>query len=324
VGLLVLPAFARRALRLSAARARMLAPLSLKEVVAERDLLRAEHAVAQHRLERHIEALRDEVARRRADLGRQAAMLVTLESETAERDAQIMARRRDILSLEGDLGASQAALNDFGARLDRAASVISALKERRLALETLADEQRTVIAGLETRVSGLEMELGDSAQSAKTKSISTEAERARLSSALNLRTSEVEQLSAKLNEALAKGAMIVADLEKKESELRETRERLAKVEATIASRDEPPALPDKSRLSSDFGSQGDLALRETISRLAADIVRLSAAEEEDAQRPNQGKAKRRGSRPPSSQGLGASKGMASTKLRQLQSTVPER
>jgi hypothetical protein len=51
-GLLALPAFARRALRLSEARARMLAPMSMKEVVAERDLLRAEHAVEQHRLER--------------------------------------------------------------------------------------------------------------------------------------------------------------------------------------------------------------------------------------------------------------------------------
>ena len=51
----------------------MLAPLSMKEVVAERDLLRAEHALEQHRLERRIAILQDASARHRADLGRQAA-----------------------------------------------------------------------------------------------------------------------------------------------------------------------------------------------------------------------------------------------------------
>src|ERR1700734_1556803 len=106
-GLLILPAFARRALRLSEARARMLAPLSMKEVVAERDLLRAEHALEQHRLERRLAAGRVAPARRRADLGRQAANLVALESQTdkligeiADLRNSLAARERDILGLE--------------------------------------------------------------------------------------------------------------------------------------------------------------------------------------------------------------------------------
>ena len=44
LALLMLPAFWRRALRLTRRRLEMLMPLSMDEVVAERDLLRAEFA----------------------------------------------------------------------------------------------------------------------------------------------------------------------------------------------------------------------------------------------------------------------------------------
>ena len=161
-GLLIMPAFSRRAMRLAAARARLLAPLSMKEVVAERDLLRAEHALETHRLELRVTTMQDAVARHRADLGRQAASLVAAETqasglrnEIAELRGELSARLRDIIGLEAELGASRIALNDFSAQLDRAASEIAALTDRRIALETTADDQRAAIAGLETRAAGL-------------------------------------------------------------------------------------------------------------------------------------------------------------------------
>jgi hypothetical protein len=350
--LLILPAFARRALRLSAARARMLAPLSMKEVVAERDLLRAEHALEQHRLERRFVAMQDANARHRADLGRQAAGLVALESKTdklmgeiAGLRGELLARQRDILGLEGDLGASRIVLNDFGARLDRAFSEISSLSDKRMTLETTADEQRTVIAGLETRASGLEMKLGDAAQTAKSKAIATAAEAARLSSELALRASEIARLKAELGEALAKKTAASADLEKKNAELEQARERLSQIEAAAASRERAPetaaiegdrqfalgAPPDQAEAVGEDANrhsaplaQGDLALREAIVRLAADVARLSGAADAAAPPAKPGKAARRASRAPSSQGPDAAEEVVSAKLRQLQPTAPER
>ena len=117
------------------ARARMLAPLSMKEVVAERDLLRAEHAVEQHRLERRIAALQDAVAApSRRSRPRRPPMLVALESGTErpgapkspQLHADLAARQRETFGLEGELGASRVALNDFDARLERAATDLTA------------------------------------------------------------------------------------------------------------------------------------------------------------------------------------------------------
>ncbi len=66
--MLILPAFWRRALRLSARRARLLTPLSVNEAIAERDQLRAEHAVARRMLERRIDDLESQLALKRAEL----------------------------------------------------------------------------------------------------------------------------------------------------------------------------------------------------------------------------------------------------------------
>jgi chromosome segregation ATPase len=333
-GLLIVPAFARRALRLWQSRARMLAPLSMKEVVAERDLLRAEHALEQHRLERRIADLRDASARHRADLGRQAVSFVALEGKTgalvdevARLNGELAARARDIFALEADLGASRMVLHDFTARLDRAVAQIVALTEQNLSLETAADDQRTTIAGLETRAAGLEMKLGDAAQAAKSKASATQGEATRLSSDLALRTSEIVRLNAALNDALSKGAITVADLEKKSGELERTRQRLSGMEASAAAREQQVGGSDSEvRRASEVSTQGDLALRAAISQLADDVARLSgAAADESVLAAKPARNRRRGdSRAPSSQGPEISQEVAPAKLRQLQPTAPER
>jgi len=323
-GVVALPAFARRASRLAQARARMLAPLSVKEAAAERDMLRAEHAVTHNRLERRIASLQDAVGRHRADLGRQAAMLVALESGTSDRRAEIAqlladlaAKERETFGLEAELGASRIALNDFGARLDRATSELAGLRDERLAIETLTDEQRSVIAGLETRASGLEMKLDDAAQAAKAKTAMAEAERSRLTSELNARVGEAASLSA---------------------ELRQVRQRLLELEAAPAmSAPAPEGAPINGapsglapaaghiRLDQEPAPSGDLALREAISRLAADVARLSGAAGDGAALPAKpGKSRRRETRSPLPQPAESSKGAASAQVRQLRSMAPER
>ena len=87
--MLVLPAFWRRALRLSARRVRLQAPLSVSEAIAERDQLRAEHSVAMRRLEQHMEVMEKSLAEHRAGLGRQSKRIVELQSQGGDQADKI-------------------------------------------------------------------------------------------------------------------------------------------------------------------------------------------------------------------------------------------
>lgn len=331
-GLIIVPAFARRARRLAEARARLLAPLSVKEAIAERDLLRADHALAQHRLERRIAALQEAVGRHRADLGRQAAMLVALESGTSDRRNEISdmavdfeAQRSKVLALEAELGASRIALSDFGAQLERASAEIGRLTDEKLAIETLTDEQRSSIAGLETRASGLQMKLEDSARAAKAEAAAAQAELARLAADLDSRRIDAARLTAELEQAHRK----LERFEEGEAVgLERSADRL-RVEAGKPSANgaapgsvaeaanihlEPPSL-----------SLGDVALREAISRLGADFARLAAASgDSPAPLAGPGKSRRREARKLPGLGPEPSTGAAAAQVRQLRSMAPER
>jgi len=68
--LAILPLVHARAVRLAARRIEANLPLSLKQIRADKDLLRAEFAVAAWRYERTIEQLKATLAGQRAELGR--------------------------------------------------------------------------------------------------------------------------------------------------------------------------------------------------------------------------------------------------------------
>jgi hypothetical protein len=72
------PGITRRARRLAEARARLLAPLTEAQAIAERDALRAQHAVDQLRLEQRLSEVEDLAARRQIEIGRQSSRIVGL------------------------------------------------------------------------------------------------------------------------------------------------------------------------------------------------------------------------------------------------------
>ena len=279
-GLLILPAFARRALRLSAARARLLAPLSVKDIVAERDLLRAEHALERHRLERRLATLQERSALHRADLGRRAAEIVALEGTISAQGAELSAlggelasRQRTILALEAEVGASQLALRDFDARFARAAAEIEALREARVSLETAADAQRATIAGLETRAAGLEMKLDDMLRLTKSGAGVAEIEKAGWMKELRAAAASVARMNAELAAAATNKDRAAAALEKAVGELDRTRRRLAEVEAVAArERATYEAGESAARKADKAGFSKELrAAAEAVARMNAEL-----------------------------------------------------
>lgn len=113
--LLVLPAVNARAARLARRRIDAMFPLSVSEIAAEKDYLRAQAAVAQCRLERKVEAVR---AHRHADMAAIGARTLEIAALAREvegrdavlrtRDAEIVAARETLGGVEQDLGAARA------------------------------------------------------------------------------------------------------------------------------------------------------------------------------------------------------------------------
>ncbi|WP_264046415.1 coiled-coil domain-containing protein [Methylobacterium flocculans] len=105
--LLLLPAVNARATRLSQRRIEARLPLSVSEVAAEKDYLRAQFAVAQRRLERKVEAI---AAHRHADLaaiGARTLEAAALTRTVEARDETLRAREGEIAATRETLGATE-------------------------------------------------------------------------------------------------------------------------------------------------------------------------------------------------------------------------
>jgi chromosome segregation ATPase len=170
IALLIIPAVNARAERLARRRLEALFPLSITELTAEKDHLRAEFAVLQRRLERKAE---EALATKHADLeelGRRAVRIEALEGEIAARDHRIgeldsdlERTRAQLVATEGELAATQQTLaisRETQAALDTAhRRTLDEFALTRGNLDTNAAalaETRTALAAAEERLAGRE------------------------------------------------------------------------------------------------------------------------------------------------------------------------
>src|SRR5918993_5405951 len=100
IALLIIPAINARAERLARRRAEALFPMSISELTAEKEHLRAEFAVLQRRLERKAEEALAIKHNDMEELGRRALRIQALETDRAARGERIGA-------LEGELAETQ-------------------------------------------------------------------------------------------------------------------------------------------------------------------------------------------------------------------------
>ncbi len=163
LALAALPALWRRALRLSEARLSRLVPLSAGEIAAEHDHLRAAHAVELRRTEQRMEraeaersALRIEAARREQRIqdlqdegARARSAIADLEGETA-------ALRREVDGLWAENGAEAVALHGLSDLAEVRLRDIAVLQAERDRLTEDVDRSRSSVAGLETRLLGVD------------------------------------------------------------------------------------------------------------------------------------------------------------------------
>ena len=240
-------------MRLSKRRLEMLMPLSMAEVFAERDQLRAQAAVEQRRLERKIEALTQDRASHMSEIGRRATLIAALQEDLASIEATLRAQDAEMRHTWVEHGVMQSHVLDVSARLRIIGVELDALIEVEQQLRQTFDEQRLEKAALETRIDSLQLQDHDLRQRVKATLQDRDdhlelaqrlvAERDHLKLELQTAHGWREQLTATIAEHLAR----IQDLEqaerlerrvrlRAEKELAAANKLLADAEAAIAVR----------------------------------------------------------------------------------------
>ncbi len=150
--LLALPAFWRRAMRLSMRRLQLLAPLTREDAIAERDLLRADFAVRERRMEQQAAAVEASKRDMMLDIGRHAGRI----SELHEALLASQAYGRD---LERQLAETRQTLAERNALL---AETQETLREARATADRDAMHARLVRDSNEQKIGDLQQQNADS------------------------------------------------------------------------------------------------------------------------------------------------------------------
>jgi hypothetical protein len=173
LALLALPAISRRAFRLAERRARLSAPLSAAEALADRDALRGRHAVEIALSDRRADTAQEKWAAAQITLGERAADIVRRDAEIEDKAQEIARQRAELAALarevglrDVEIGARETALRDFEGQRDAAEHRFT---QTTAELKQTQSEAAKTRASLEQRIEDLSRELsltqhrGDSA-----------------------------------------------------------------------------------------------------------------------------------------------------------------
>ncbi len=221
LALLFLPAFWRRALRLSRRRLEMLTPLSLEEILAERDQLRAQAAVDMRRAEQRLERLTQDRAGFMSEISRRTAIIARLEEQLGTRSGDLRDRDAELKAAWAELGAMHADVFDLEGRLGQATADLAALRGVEGRLRADFDALRIDKAALETTLNHQKMQ--------------GEGLRQRLEAAqitLDERAAQMRKLTEERD--LSRLDLATASLRIQDLEAREQQERRLRIEADAA------------------------------------------------------------------------------------------
>ncbi|PWB57324.1 MAG: hypothetical protein C3F17_20865 [Bradyrhizobiaceae bacterium] len=232
-GLVILPFVHGRAVRLTMRRLEAATPLSMAEIQADKDQLRAEFAMSTRRLEMSVDQLKAKTTSQLADLGKKSEAISRLKAELGEKTATIFALearekalKDQLHATEDELATKTTNLRDAERSLAEKVAELGRLSGDLTETTLASDSQRVEIIALKTqvdslkdRVSGLERDVKETEtrlvrekQAHEHASKELSDERGKVEN-LGVRVAQLErQLAAQTNEAEALSRR-VADLE---------------------------------------------------------------------------------------------------------------
>ena len=145
VGLMIVPLVHNRAVRLTTRRLEAATPLSMAEIQADKDQLRAEFAMSARRLEMSVEQLKNRTTSQLAELGKKTDAINRMKIELGEKNATIFALEAREKAMKEQLRATE---EEFATKTGSLRSAELALSEKRSELLKINTElsDRSVVA----------------------------------------------------------------------------------------------------------------------------------------------------------------------------------
>jgi chromosome segregation ATPase len=199
-GLMIMPLVHNRAVRLTTRRLEAATPLSMAEIQADKDQLRAEFAMAARRLEMSVDQLKNKTTSQLAELGKKSDAINRMKLELGEKNATIFALEAREAAVKEKLGVTE---NDFTAKTASLRAAEQALSDKQAELAKLnhdlsdrsmvADSRQVELIAVRAQVEELKARVGDA-----------EKEFANTQHRLELQRGESDTATRELTEARAR------------------------------------------------------------------------------------------------------------------------
>jgi chromosome segregation ATPase len=254
-GLMIVPLVHNRAVRLTTRRLEAATPLSMAEIQADKDQLRAEFAMSARRLEMSVDQLKNKTTSQLAELGKKSDAINRMKLELGEKNATIFSLEAREVAVKEKLQAAEA---DFAAKTEslRAAEQALADKQGELARlnheltdrSMMAESRQVELVAVRTQIDALKNRVDDAEKDFATTQHRLELQRGESDTAtreltdararvenlsqrvtdldhqLTIQVKEAEQLGLRVNELetqLSMQGKLLADRDFENSQLRQ-------------------------------------------------------------------------------------------------------
>jgi chromosome segregation ATPase len=136
-GLMIVPLVHNRAVRLTTRRLEAATPLSMAEIQADKDQLRAEFAMSARRLEMSVDQLKNKTTSQLAELGKKSDAINRMKIELGEKNATIFALEAREKAVKDQLRATE---EEFAAKTEALRTAEAALNDKKVELTRLTGE----------------------------------------------------------------------------------------------------------------------------------------------------------------------------------------
>jgi chromosome segregation ATPase len=269
----VIPLVHARAVRLTMRRLEADNPLSMAEIAAEKDQLRAEFAMAMSRLEMTVEQLKAKTTNQLAEIGKNNEAIGRIKFELSEKTAALLALEAKENQLSDDLAATRSELAEKTAALEQAEGALASAQSELTQVTASFNDSSVAAGGQRVELVALRAQ----AEALKGQVESYEKETKALWEDLNSKAAELEASKQQVAEERARADAFANRASELDRQLAEQPAESATLAARVQElQRELAAAKRDAENAGAYERMENAVLRERIDEVAAEVARLTA------------------------------------------------